>query len=93
MFIAKNQFIPPQNWMHNYNIKNKDDKTLKDILKENNLPVPLKWKYNKIYEKFNQACFRIIPTKDNCNAIMQNDDGFTIAMILTINDIKVPEEW
>lgn len=53
MFIAKNQFIPPQNWMHNYNIKNKDNKTLKDILKENHLPVPLKWKYNKIYEKFN----------------------------------------
>ena len=29
--------------MHDYNIKNRDGKTLKDLMFENNMPIPNEW--------------------------------------------------
>ena len=43
---------------------------------------------------FEQACFGIIPNITGHNPNEQNEDGFTVAMILTaINKIEIPEEW
>ena len=36
---------------------------------------------------------RIIPNIDNHKPDEQNCDGFTIAMILAINNIDVPKQW
>lgn len=53
--------MPPREWMHNYNIKDKNNKTLKDYLKDNNLPIPEHWKNENEMTIFDQACFGIIP--------------------------------
>ena len=42
---------------------------------------------------FDQACFRIIPDITGHKSDEQNEDGFTVAMILTINNINIPVEW
>ena len=47
--------------MHNYEIKNKWDKTLKDLMIENNLPIPYHWDHNRDMTIFDQAYFGIIP--------------------------------
>ena len=35
--------MPPREWMHNYDIKDINDKTLKDYLEDNYLPIPKHW--------------------------------------------------
>ena len=42
---------------------------------------------------FDQACYRIIPDITGHNPEEQNEDGFTVAMILAINSIDIPKEW
>ena len=32
--------LVPRYWMHNYEIKNMDEKTLKDMMIDNKMPVP-----------------------------------------------------
>ena len=39
MLTEKHKLVPKQ-WMHNYNIINIDNKTLKDLMKENHMPIP-----------------------------------------------------
>ena len=34
MWLTKQNKLIPRQWMHTYNIKNKDGKTLKDIMEE-----------------------------------------------------------
>ena len=38
----KNCLVPKQ-WMHDYDIKNKDNKSLKDLMIEQHMPVPQHW--------------------------------------------------
>lgn len=45
MFLARNKIIPPKLWYHNPNIKNKDNKTVSDYLKQKGIPIPNEW-YN-----------------------------------------------
>ena len=52
--------MPSKEWMHSLNIKNKYDKSLKNYLIDNNLPIPQHWKDNKM-NIFDQACFKIVP--------------------------------
>ena len=52
--------MPPRCWMHNYDIKDKDGKTLKDFLEDSNLPVPYHW-HDEDMTIFDQACFGIVP--------------------------------
>ena len=40
MWLTKRSCLIPRQWMHDYIIKNKDGKTLKDIMTENNMPIP-----------------------------------------------------
>ena len=40
MWLTKKYKLVPKQWMHNYQIKNKQDKTLKDIMKERKMIVP-----------------------------------------------------
>ena len=42
---------------------------------------------------FDQACYRIIPNTGNHKSDEKNEDGFTVAMILAINNITIPNEW
>ena len=42
---------------------------------------------------FDQACFGIIPKLDEHKPEEQDEDGFTIAMILSILNKEVPECW
>ena len=43
MILAKQEIMPPKEWMHNYDIKDINDKTLKDYLEDNYLPIPKHW--------------------------------------------------
>ena len=52
--------MPPKEWMHNYNIKNVDGKTLKDYLKEYNLPIPRHWHEDDM-TPFDRLMFNEIP--------------------------------
>ena len=47
--------------MHNYNIKNTDDETLKDLIIENKMPIPHEWQDINKMSIFDQAYFGIIP--------------------------------
>ena len=40
--------MPPREWMHSYNIKDINGKTLKDYLEYNYLLIPKHWKDNDI---------------------------------------------
>ena len=40
MWLTKKYQLVPRQWMHNYNIKNKKDKTLKYLMIENYMPIP-----------------------------------------------------
>ena len=59
----------------------------------NSLPVPKHWKDNDM-TIFDKACFGIIPL-DNIEhkSDKQNEDGYTIAMILAEKGIIPPKEW
>ena len=46
--------------MHNYSIKDKYDKTLKDYLYDSCLPIPYNWNDNNM-TIFDKACYGIIP--------------------------------
>ena len=46
MMLADEGIMPPREWMHNYNIKDSYDYTLKDCLQEHNLVVPYHWNDN-----------------------------------------------
>lgn len=57
MLLAYKGIIPPKEWNHDPNIKNKKNKTVADILKENHIPLPNEWyddkmKYVKRNPKF-----------------------------------------
>ena len=43
MWLTENKYLIPRQWMHNYNIKNKDGKTLKNLMIENDMPIPSEW--------------------------------------------------
>ena len=47
--------------MHNYDIKNKYNSTLKYYLEINQLPVPYHWEDEDGMTIFDKACFGIIP--------------------------------
>ena len=40
MWLTKNCRLIPRQWMHNYDIRNKDGKTLKDLMIEYNMSIP-----------------------------------------------------
>ena len=40
MWITRWSYLVPRHWMHNYDIKNKYDKTLKDCMVEKHVPIP-----------------------------------------------------
>lgn len=40
MILTNHCIMPPREWMHNYNIKDEYNRTLKDYLEDNDLPVP-----------------------------------------------------
>ena len=40
MWLTLDYYIIPKQWMHDYNIRNEDGKTLKDLMIENNMPIP-----------------------------------------------------
>ena len=40
MWLTKQQKLVPRWWMHNYDIKNKDGKTLKDLMIGFLMPIP-----------------------------------------------------
>ena len=42
---------------------------------------------------FDLACFDIVPEINNHKPEEQNEDGFTVAMILAARDIEIPECW
>lgn len=42
---------------------------------------------------FDQACFGEIPDITGHKSEEQDEDGWTIAMILAIKNISIPEEW
>ena len=60
MILAKNGIIPPQDWMHNYNIIDNNNKTLKYYLENNQLPVPYHWNNNDM-TIFDKTCYEEIP--------------------------------
>ena len=43
MILANKRIMPPREWMHGYNIRDKYDKSLKTYLRNNNLPIPCHW--------------------------------------------------
>ena len=43
MWLTKKYHLVPKHWMHNYNIRNKYDKTLKDLMEEKYLEIPNEW--------------------------------------------------
>ena len=47
--------------MHNYNIKNKNGKTLKDLMIENYMPILNEWQDVDKMSIFDKAYFGIIP--------------------------------
>ena len=47
--------------MHDYNIKNKDRKTLKDLMIENHLPIPHKWENRFEMSIFDKTYFGVTP--------------------------------
>ena len=51
--------------MHDYKIKNKNGKTLKDLMTEKDMPIPRHWKFISKMSIFDKAYFGIIPRKDN----------------------------
>ena len=40
MWLTLNKCLVPKWWMHDYDIKNKDGKTLKDLMMEKYMPIP-----------------------------------------------------
>ena len=40
MMLTKKHKLVPKQWMHNYNTTNINRKTLKDLMKENEMPIP-----------------------------------------------------
>ena len=43
MWLTQKQCLIPKNWMHIYDIKNFEEKTLKDIMIRQYVPVPNEW--------------------------------------------------
>ena len=43
MILVKERIIPPKEWIHDPNIKDKYNNTVANKLKYNNLPVPNEW--------------------------------------------------
>ena len=43
MYLAEKGIIPPKEWQHDPNIKDKWGKTVAYHLKYNNLPIPNEW--------------------------------------------------
>ena len=63
------------------------------VLKDNYLPVPHYWDDITKRSIFDWACFGVIPDIEGHKSDEQNEDGFTVAMILAWNEIDVPKEW
>ena len=61
MWLTERLCFVPRCWMHNYDIKNKEGKTLKDLMMNNKMPVPEHWNNIKEMSIFDQAYFGIIP--------------------------------
>ena len=51
--------------MHNYDIKNDDNKSLKDLIIENHMPIPHEWNNINEMSIFDKAYFGIIPDIDD----------------------------
>ena len=58
MFLVKNKVIPSKYWVHDLSIKNNDNKTVYDILKDKHMPIPPEWDPNIEHNLFN------FPNKD-----------------------------
>ena len=58
--LAQKGIIPPREWIHSYDIKDGYNRTLKDYLEDNYLPIPKHWN-NDDMTIFDKACFGIIP--------------------------------
>ena len=65
MWLIKMSLSVPRYWMHNYEIKNRNGKTLKDLMTEKYMPIPKHWKFIGKMSIFDKAYFGIIPRKDN----------------------------
>ena len=69
IYLADNDIIPPSQWYHNPNIKNKYYKTVAYKLESNNLPIPNEWYDESMKDKqknpdfINQAIYGEIPKK------------------------------
>ena len=48
MYLAEKEIIPPKEWIHSPNIKNKKGHTVAYYLKDNNLPVSNEWYDNSM---------------------------------------------
>ena len=66
--------------MHYYDIKNKENKTLKDYLEISKLLVPHHWKDNNM-SIFDKAIFGIYSKLDGHKPDERNEDGYTVAAI------------
>ena len=60
--------------MHDVNMKNSYDMSIRSLLLENNLPVPHHWHDNDM-TIFDKACYGIIPKLGNHKPDETNEDG------------------
>ena len=56
------------------------------------MPIPYHWQDSDI-TIFDRACYGEIPQLGNHKSSEQNEDGLTVAMILTMIKKDVPKEW
>ena len=64
MILASKGIIPPREWMYNQIVKNKYNRTIKDYLLNNKLPVPYHWHENDM-DIFDKACYGELPQLGN----------------------------
>lgn len=57
------------------------------------MPIPHEWENEDNMSIFDKAYFGIIPDINGHKSDERNEDGFTVAMILTYNNIDIPKEW
>ena len=83
--------MPPREWMHGYNIRFYYNYTLKDRLKNKNLPIPRHWINDDKMTIFDKACFGIIPDIGKHKPDERDEEGRTVAMLLSLNGIIPPK--
>ena len=61
LIMADHEIIPPREWMHDVNMKNAFEMSIKSLLLRNYLPVPHHW-HDDDMTIFDKACYGIIPS-------------------------------